>query len=250
MGIGRCLAVPALFVAAGCTQTGMEGAADVAGQSALLTASQFDPTGVTTMMHIGHVVAQVKAAEARRANPVPPRVDLSAIFTPLADVAGGKLGRPSNLGVIKTRMAVQHGMMIGATAVRGAMGGGIGMAMAAPGLAMQAAHAGRAAGAVAAGEGRVAAYEAKRSAERTVPDADRPAEATALMTILDQPQGRSVEWSNPATGGRGRVTVRGERKFWPGIPCRAVAQEWGQGSATRRGELIVCNQDGIWYDLS
>jgi surface antigen len=137
--------------------------------------------------------------------------------------------------------------------IGGAMTGGIGLAASAPSLIMRTASTGMAMGQMAAADAQIeetmAKAEAARMASRIVPDGDRPAEAQALLSIIDGPNGKSASWRNPDTGASGRITVR-HTNTSAGMTCRIVEQEWKTGAESRKGSMAICRQDGRWYDLS
>jgi len=231
----------------GCTQTGAE--------VALSAAAQVDPTGIASEL-------SYQAGEARQAQEdARTGMDFSQIAIPLEEVARGRTDRPNLMASIqqsmadkRNRLVARQAMGIARTVVGGAMSGGIGLAAAAPGLVMQAATTGMTMGMLSQAEAQVGAAmadaEAAQAAQRVVPDEDRASEAQALLGIADAPNGRSATWRNPATGASGKVTIKAGQNIEGDIRCRQVAQEWKRGAETRRSEMVICRQGGVWYDLS
>jgi hypothetical protein len=236
----------------GCTQAGSQTQQAAIGVAAGM-ATQFDPTGLSTTALIASRVAQSRARmqEFKEMQANPQKVQLATMFTPLQDVANGKTAlRTGDISDAKGALAIQHSVGIAGAVVRGATAGPVGMIMAVPEVAFRAADAGRTAAVVGSAEARFAQYEAKRSTERAVPNEDRPAEAQAILTILGEPLGRSVTWANPATGATGKATLQSAPHIYEGVQCRLLAQEWRRGGERRKGQVAVCNQDGVWYDLT
>jgi surface antigen len=221
-----------------CNQTGTQMAAGL------------DPTGMaSTAASLAPQAEEPLDEEASQFN-------LSQIAAPLQDIAAGNTKRRRLTSPVKGvmgQMAAMQAMSIAQTVVTGVMTGGAGLAAAAPNLAMQAATTGIAMGQMAAIDAQVetamAQAEAARAANRIVPDEDRPAEARALLAIANGPSGKSMTWSNPRSGAAGRVTMRNKSNTG-GMSCRAFEQEWTSGSETRKGHAAICEQNGIWYDLS
>jgi hypothetical protein len=155
---------------------------------------------------------------------------------------------------MRNEMVTRQAMSIASTIAGAAMSGGVGLAAAAPSLVMQAASTGVAMGAMGSAEGQIdqaiQQAEAQRAAERVIPDEDRPAEAQAILSVVNGPGGRSAAWQNPQTGSSGRVTIRQASPVPGGIRCRLVEQEWKRGGERRKSGMTVCTQNGVWFDLS
>jgi hypothetical protein len=97
----------------------------------------------------------------------------------------------------------------------------------------------------------IAQAGAQRAAQQLVPDADRPAEARAILSILDGAGAASAAWQNPSTGASGKVSLKPtNRKAFGALDCRLVRREMRSGGATRTGEMLACRSNGEWYDLS
>ena len=238
----------ALLLAA-CNQNG-------AGSVALGAATGLDPTGLS-----GTAVGLVQSAQPER-DPDPQSVDFSRFASRLSDVAAGNTARPNYLGeldrqssLVMARHAAGMASTVASAAIGGSMTGGVGLVAAAPSLAMQAAAAGMTTSQLAAARGQasaaIAQAEAQRAAQQLVPDADRPAEARAILSILDGAGAASAAWQNPATGASGRVSLKPtNRKAFGELDCRLVRRELRGGRATRTGEMLACRSNGEWYDLS
>ena len=233
---------------AACTQTGGDLAAD-----AVATA---DPTGFA-----GGAISQARAFRNGSDEPDDAGFDLSSVGVPLQEVARGNTSRQNLMAGVKSRltnmrneMVARQAMSIASTIAGAAMSGGVGLAAAAPSLVMQAASSGAAMGAMGSAEGQIdqamQQAEAQRAAERVVPDEDRPAEAQAILSIVNGPGGRSAAWQNPQTGSSGRVTIRQTSAVPGGIRCRLVEQEWKRAGVHRKSGMTVCAQNGVWFDLS
>lgn len=242
------VAVAALGLAA-CNQTGSGMALD---------AAALDPTGLSS--HVANGVSEARSTQQEK-EMEERGVDLGQIGVPLQEVAQGKTARPNFMAGIKgsmtgirNQMAAQQAMSIAKAVVGGAMGGGLGLVAAAPGIAMQAATTGAMMGMIASSEAEMdrsmVQFEAQRAAERAVPDEDRSSEAQAILTIANGPSGRSASWQNPQTGSSGKVTMRKDTPIEGGMRCRSVEQEWKRGGETAKGNMAICLQDGVWYDLS
>lgn len=238
---------------AGCNQTGS------ASSTAAMTMAQYDPTGLA-----GTTVGLSQSFGPRPgSDPGASAPDYSQFAPRLTDVAAGNTARPSlstfidgKMGEMQAMQAAGMATSVGRAAVSGAMTGGTSLIAAAPTLAIQAAGTGamtaRMAAAQAQTKASLAQMEAERAAARIVPDEDRPAEARAILSIIDDAGGGSAAWSNPETGSSGRVSIRPmNREAASGGPvCRAVKQEWRNGKRTKTGTMTVCPSNGDWYDLS
>jgi hypothetical protein len=235
------------FALCACNQTG-------GGRMAGAVAS-LDPTGI----------AGTAASLAQSASPdeedASETVKLSRIATRLRDVAAGRTDRPNLMAAVDSQMSQAMAMQnlalastIAQAAVGGAMTGGVGLLAAAPSIAMQAASTGMTTAQMSAARSQVQTAmvqaDAERAASRIVPEEDRPSEARAILSVIDG-GGRIATWSNPETGASGKVGIqRVSKGGMPGIACRIVNQEWKGSQGTRKGAMVVCKQDGEWYDFS
>jgi hypothetical protein len=227
-----------------------------AGSVALGAATGLDPTGLS-----GTAVSMVQSAQPER-DPDPQSVDFSRFASRLSDVAAGNTARPNYLGeldrqssLMMARHAAGMASTVASAAIGGAMTGGVGLAAAAPSLAMQAAAAGMTTSQLAAARGQasaaIAQAEAQRAAEQLVSDADRPAEAQAILSILNGAGAASATWQNPSTGASGKVSLKPmNKKAFGALDCRLVRRELRTSGATRIGEMLACRSNGEWYDLS
>lgn len=232
---------------AGCNQTG-------AGSAAVGMATSLDPTGVS-----GAALSLAESAEPETNSRT---VDFSLLGPRLSDVAAGNTAGPNYMGEFDRQaaqmMAEQAGKMAasaGQAAVEAALTGGLSLAGSANSLAMQGLSSGVVAAQLAAARGQVGADVAKaqamRAASQLVSDADRPAEARAVLSLLDQPGEGSAAWQNPATGASGRVTVkRSDPTLFSGMDCRLLKRELKSGNRTRTDDMLACRSGGEWYDLS
>lgn len=242
-------ALAMISILAACNQTG-------AGSIALGAATGLDPTGLS-----GTAVSLVQSAQPER-DPDPQSIDFSRFASRLSDVTAGNTARPDYLGEIDRQsslMMARHAAGMASTvasaAIGGAMTGGVGLAAAAPSLAMQAAAAGMTSSQLAAARGQasasIAQAEAQRASQQLVPDADRPAEARAVLSILAGAGASSATWQNPATGASGRVSLKPtNRKAFGELDCRLIRRELRSGGTARSGEMLACRSSGEWYDLS
>jgi len=233
---------------AGCNATGSEAAGAAAG---------LDPTGVSSFAMSMAPSGQDDDDEAGSGE-----VDFSRIAPRLRDVAAGQTARPSmgsmlddQMNAMARQQALSLAMSVANIAISGALTGGAGLVAAAPGLAMQAAGSGMATAQMMAArsqvQGSIAEAERQREAARVVPDEDRPAEARAILSLLNGAKGRSASWSNPATGASGTVTLQSNRgQPVQGIQCRFITQVWRSNGQERKGGMGVCKSRGEWYDLS
>jgi hypothetical protein len=233
---------------AACTQSGGDVAAD--------TAAAADPTGIAS-----GAISQARAFRDESDEPDAAGFDLVSVGVPLQEVARGNTNRQNLMAGVKSRltnmrnaMVARQAMGIASTVAGAAMSGGVGLAAAAPSLVMQAASTGVAMGAMQSAEAQIdqamQQADARRAAERIVPDEDRPAEAKAILSIVNGPGGRSAAWQNPQTGASGRVTIRQATAIPGGIRCRLVEQEWKRAGEHRKSGMTVCSQNGVWFDLS
>jgi hypothetical protein len=220
-----------------------------AGMQVAQTAAGLDPTGIA-----GTALSFAQSAQPEEDHEAAAGFNLSQIAVSLDDVAAGRTDRPRLANPMKgmmTKMAATQAMNVASTVVGGALTGGVGLAAAAPGLIMQAASTGMAMSQMAAADAQVeqamAQAEAARAANRIVPDEDRPAEARAILSIING--GRSAVWHNAESGTSGKVSL-GRLNKTEGMSCRVVDQEWKGGGETRKGNFVICVQDGVWYDLS
>lgn len=226
-----------------CNQSsGMQVAGVVAG---------LDPTGISgTALGLAQMVQPEPEPQMNAG------YDLSQIGVSLEAVAAGRTERPKFNNPMKgmmNDMAARQAASAARTVIGGVMSGGAGLIAAAPSLAMQAATTGMVMGKMAQADAQIeesmAKADAARAANRIVPDEDRPAEAQALLSIADAPNGKSATWRNPETGASGKVTI-GAANSEAGFTCRIVDQEWKAGGKTRKGGTAICEQNGVWYDLS
>ncbi|MBZ6077831.1 hypothetical protein [Microvirga puerhi] len=232
-----------------CNQTG--------GARLASTAAGLDPTGIAgTAVGLAQSVAPAEEASSDG-------VKLSRMAARLRDVADGRTDRPNLMSAVDGQMSQVMMMQnmalansIAQAAIGGAMSGGVGLLASAPGIAMQAATTGMANAQISAARSQVQSAmvqaEAERAAARIVPEADRPTEARAILSVIDGANGRSTTWRNPETGASGKVTVQVFPKsdMSMGLVCRLVHQEWKGSEGTRKGSMVACKQDGEWYDLS
>lgn len=232
---------------AACNQTG-------AGSAAADVATSLDPTGVS-----GAALSLAASAEPEaRAQ----TVDFSLLGPRLSDVAAGNTAGPNYMGEFDRQatrmMAEQAGKMTvsaGNAAVEAALTGGLSLAGSGNTLAMQGLSSAALAAQLAAARGYasadVAKAQAQRAATQLVPDADRPAEARAILSLLDRPGESSATWQNPATGASGKVTVRtSDPAMTGGMECRLLKRELRSGNRTRTDDMLACRSGGEWYDLS
>jgi len=229
-----------------------------AGSQVASAVAGLDPTGIA-----GSAVSFAESVAPEAEDNASSSIRLSQFAVRLQDVAAGRMERPSLTsaldGQMNQAMATQSlalASTVAGAAVSGAMSGGIGLLAAAPSIAMQAASAGAMTAQMAAARERartaMAQAEAEREATRIVPQADRPAEAQAILSVIDGPGGRSATWRNPETGASGKVSVKDLPKGETStdLVCRLVNQEWKGQEGTRKGAMVACQQDGEWYDLS
>jgi hypothetical protein len=220
--------------------------------------ARLDPTGLSGT--IAGTARDVRAAAGDADEPG--QFDLGMIAPRLDAVASGDLSRPHMAGAAESRISQPMAMQtlnlaasVANAGVGAAMTGGASLAAAAPSLAMQAAGTGYALGTMNDARGRIrdatARADAERAASRVVPDEDRPAEARAILSAIDD-AGRSAAWQNPASGAAGRVMIRAldSGPLPGGMRCRIVAQEWRGSGRVRKGQMMACNHQGVWYDLS
>jgi hypothetical protein len=249
-GLGAIVALGLILSA--CNQTG-------AGSAAGEVAAALDPTGIS-----GTALNVAEAAQA--ASDPSAGVDFSAIAPRLADIAAGNTAGPNYMAPIdrqialtmarqSAKMAQSAGNAAVDTAVGAALSGGTSLVGSGYGLAMQGAGnamlAAQMAGARAQASADVARAEAQQRAEQLVPDADRPSEARAVLSILGGSSGNSASWQNPATGASGRVVLKVmDKRMFGGLDCRSIQREWRSGPTTRRGDMLACRDRGEWYVLS
>lgn len=223
-------------------------------------AAGLDPTGLS--QSVRDLGRDARSPEADSDNDEMGEWDLSQFAPSLTAIAAGHTERPNIMGSLEGQMdeimalqALSLASSIADAALGAALSGGAGLMNSAPHLAMQAASSGQVAGRMAAAKGQtraaIAKAEAERAADRIVPDADRPAEAQAILSVLQGSGRGSAAWENPATGASGRITVQAMRKKGASpMTCRLVRQEWRQGKSKRTGTMPVCQSGGEWYDLS
>lgn len=234
---------------AACNQTG-------AGSVAVEAATALDPTGLS-----GTAISLAESAQPER-DPDPQNMDFSLFASRLSDIASGNTARPNYLrefdrqaNLMMAKQAAGMAQTVGKAAIDGALTGGVGLLASAPQLAMQGAATGMMAGQMASVRSQasadIAKAEVQRAAEQLVPDADRPAEARAILSILDGTGAAVATWQNPETGASGKVTLKPmDRNAFGGLDCRLVKRESRKGRTGRTGEMLACRSNGEWYDLS
>ncbi|MBJ6125235.1 RT0821/Lpp0805 family surface protein [Microvirga splendida] len=232
------------LILAACNQTG-------AGSTALGVASALDPTGLSGV-----------AMDLAEAEDDSSQADFSAMAPRLKDIAAGDTSGPNYMAPvdreIAATMARQSAKMAQSAAQAGidaALTGGMSLSGSAASLAMRGAGnammAGQLAGIRAQASADVAKAEAQRQAQQLVPDADRPLEAQAVLSILEGGAGNSAAWRNPATGASGKVTLKSmDKRMFGGLDCRSFLREWRSGATVRKGDMLACRSRGEWYALS
>ncbi|HXH04534.1 MAG TPA: hypothetical protein VNN09_14625 [Candidatus Competibacteraceae bacterium] len=224
-------------------------ASNPGGVSPLQMAVQADPTGLVAG-------AGALAGVTGSGEQAPERIDLALIGLPLTAVAEGRLERPrlDVAGQVKREVAVRQATSLAGQVVVGALSGGASLVGSLPGLAQDAGAAGTALGAAHTAQARIdqaqATADQVRQVLAVVPDADRPAEARALLGIAEQGAGGETQWSNPDTGASGRIAIVAEQRLSDDIPCRRIRREYRRAEIERSGEGLLCRQGGIWYDVS
>lgn len=247
-----------LETAASYDPTGLAGSAVAYGSMAAAMAGAVNRTDEVAMAKAEEdAVAEAELAAAAgidvTAEPVALEdVDLKLIGSRLLDVADGRITgpeRPDLMGPVALGMMREHGMQVAQTMLVGSLTGGANLVGNLPALA----EGGMSIARTAQAQQRINdAYEkaAKARAETAVvPDADRPDEAKALLSIMDGPPGRPAEWDNDATGAAGRVIVTRDLPMDGGISCRLVQREWRGAEDFRSGEAAICRQGADWYQL-
>lgn len=246
---------------AACNSVGDGGAVG----TALAVGTSFDPTGLsgTAVRLATPAIAAASTTAANADVDTGSGPDLSRFLPRLRDVAAGKTARPNfaddaasamdkdnarmQMNQLKSMASLMRGM------VGGAAGGGLGVANAAAGLGQAAVWEGvRTAerqAATAYTKGALQNAQAQIASDRTVPDADRPAEARAILSIADGADGQTASWKNPATGASGTVSIQSiEMSDTSEYSCRIVMRAW-KGSSMRTGSMGICQYQGEWYEL-
>ncbi|MBM6579051.1 hypothetical protein ILT44_02555 [Microvirga sp. BT689] len=182
-----------------------------------------------------------------------------AAFAPrLSAIAAGQTNKPDTAGAYDRQMgqamasqAATMGMTAGEAAISGVLSGGSSLLTSIPHMAMQGVAAGQMASTGAQVSADMRRAQAERAANQLIPDADRPPEAQAILSVIRKAYGSSAAWQNPQTGSSGKVTIRPVAKgAFKGLECRLVQREWRGGGKSRRGDMIACQSGGEWYDLS
>ncbi|NIX75816.1 hypothetical protein [Microvirga terricola] len=147
---------------------------------------------------------------------------------------------------IKSMASLMRGM------AGSAAGGGLGATSAAADLGQAAVWEGIRAterqAATAYTKGVLQNAQAQIASDRTVLDADRPAEARAILSIADGADGQTASWKNPATGASGTVSIQSVESESSEYRCRIVMRAW-KGSSMRTGSMGICQHQGEWYEL-
>ncbi|MGO4570475.1 hypothetical protein [Microvirga sp. 2TAF3] len=246
---------------AACNSVGDGGAAG----TALAIGTSFDPTGLsgTAVRLATPAIAAASTAAANADVDTGSGPDLSRFLPRLRDVASGKTARPHfaddaasvmdrdnarmTMNQLKSMASVMRGL------ASGAMSGGLGAADAAARIGQQALWGGiRTAeqqAATAYTKGALKNAQSQFASDRTVPDADRPAEARVILSIADDADGQTASWKNPATGASGTVSIQSiEMAEASEYRCRIVMRSW-KGSSMRTGSMGICQYQGDWYEL-
>ncbi|MBF9196302.1 hypothetical protein [Microvirga terrestris] len=242
-------ALAMMFMLAACNQTG-------AGSAAISAATALDPTGLS-----GTAIGLAESAQPER-DPDPKDMDFSSFAPRLSDIAAGNMAGPDYLrefdkqaSQMMAEQAADTARSVGQEAIDGVLSGGLSLAGAGPSLAMQGLRGSMLAGQLAAARGQinasVAQGEAQRAAEQFLPNGDRPAEARAVLSIIDRPVGSNASWKNPETGASGRVTLKSrDRNSFGGLDCRILTREATSSRTGRISEMLACRNKGEWYDFS
>lgn len=244
---------------AACTSAGDGGAAG----TALAMGTSLDLTGLsgTAVRLATPAVAAAGVAAGNADSEAGNGPDLSRFLPNVREVAAGKTARPRFAEDAANAMDRENDrMMVNqlksmASLMRGlaTSGGGFGTAEAAVGLGQAAVHGGiRIAEQKAATEytkNALSNAQSQFDSDRLVPDADRPAEARAILSIADAADGATASWSNPKTGASGTVSVQSmEMSESSDYRCRIVMRGW-KGSSMHTGTMGICQYQGEWYQL-
>jgi hypothetical protein len=246
---------------AACNSVGDGGATG----TAMAMATGLDPTGLSgTAMRLATPAVAIAGTAAANADvDTGSGPDLSRFLPRLRDVAAGRTARPrfaddaaSAMDRESDRMVVNQ-LKSMASVMRGlaggAMSGGLGAADAAAELGQQALWGGIAMAEQKAAteytKGALRNAQSQVASDRTVPDADRPAEARAILSIADGADGQTASWKNPRTGASGTVSIQSiEMSDSSEYRCRIVMRAW-KGSSMRTGSMGICQYQGDWYEL-
>ena len=186
------------------------------------------------------------------------RINFAAFAPRLADIAAGNTAGPDVASAYEKQMnrarasqATTMGMTATQSTIDGIFSGGKSLATSVPYMGMQAGMAAQLEASQRIVSSARARGQAERAASQPVPDPDRPTEAQAILSVIDQGYGSGIAWQNPQTGASGRVTVRPVVKgSFKGQDCRLVQREWRGGGKSRKGDMVACRSNGEWYVLS
>jgi hypothetical protein len=187
-----------------------------------------------------------------------PSINFASFAPRLSDIAAGNTAGPdsaaahqSQANQIRASQAATMGMTATQSTIDAIFSGGRSLMTSVPYMAMQAGMAAQVEASQNIVNSARARGQAERAANRPVPDADRPAEARAILSVIQKGYGSAAAWRNPQTGSSGKVTIRPVAKgAFKEQDCRLVQREWRGGGKSRRGEMVACQSGGEWYDLS
>jgi hypothetical protein len=186
------------------------------------------------------------------------RINFAAFAPRLSDIAAGNIAGPDHAAAYQRQMnqvtasqAATMGMTATQSTIDAIFSGGRSLMTSVPYMAMQAGMAAQAQASQDIVNAARARGQAERAASQPVPDPDRPAEAQAILSVIEKGYGSGTAWQNPQTGASGRVTIRPVVKgSFKGQDCRLVQREWRGGGKARKGDMVACRSNGEWYALS
>jgi len=186
------------------------------------------------------------------------KINFAAFAPRLSDIAAGNVAGPDHAAAYQSQMnqvAASQAATMGMTATQSTIdaifSGGRSLMTSVPYMAMQAGMAAQVQASQNIVNSARARGQAERAASQPVPDPDRPAEAQAILSVIEKGYGSGAPWQNPQTGASGRVTIRPVVKgSFKGQDCRLVQREWRGGGKARKGDMVACRSNGEWYALS
>jgi len=186
------------------------------------------------------------------------RFNFAAFAPRLTDIAAGNTAGPDvasayekQVNQARASQAATMGMTATQSTIDGIFSGGKSLMTSVPYMRMQAGMAAQMEASQRIVNSARARGQAERAASQPVPDPDRPTEAQAILSVIENGYGSSAPWRNPQSGASGKVTIRPVAKGnFKGQDCRLVQREWRSGGKSRKGEMVACRSNGEWYALS
>lgn len=188
---------------------------------------------------------------------------MEKMYVRLADVAAGRAKRKSMISTVRADMRRQDAEIAASDTMRlassgvstvtnAAMTGGASLIEDGIGLGMQASGVGTVTGQMAMAraqqEAALSQAEAAQAKMWADSEADVPAQAAALLKVLDRVSSGQTSWRNPKTGASGTVTIEAvPASASNGKDCRSVLALRDGATSGGVSVMTLCKEAGEWW---